>query len=196
MQKLIIIGAGGHCASCIDVIEQEGKFEILGIVDKNRASGDILGHKILGQDNCLPDLRSVCKNIFIAIGQIESPLTRIRIFDYVHKLGFNLPKIISPRAYISEYAVISDGVIIMHDALVNARAVIERNCIINSKSLIEHDAIIEMNCHVSTGAIVNGHSLVKKGTFIGSGAVVINSVQTKENDFIRAGSIFKGYGDV
>ena len=32
--KIILVGAGGHCRSCIDVIEQEGRFEILGIVDK------------------------------------------------------------------------------------------------------------------------------------------------------------------
>ena len=30
--KLILIGAGGHARSCIDVIEQEGKFKITGIV--------------------------------------------------------------------------------------------------------------------------------------------------------------------
>ena len=30
----ILIGGGGHCKSVIDVIEQEAKFEIAGIVDK------------------------------------------------------------------------------------------------------------------------------------------------------------------
>ena len=32
-EKLILIGGGGHCKSCIDVIEQENKYEIAGIVD-------------------------------------------------------------------------------------------------------------------------------------------------------------------
>ena len=31
--KLILLGAGGHCKSCIDVIETEGKFTIAGILD-------------------------------------------------------------------------------------------------------------------------------------------------------------------
>ena len=31
--KIILIGGGGHCKSCIDVIEQEGRFTIAGIVD-------------------------------------------------------------------------------------------------------------------------------------------------------------------
>ena len=31
--NLILIGGGGHCKSCIDVIEQENKFNITGILD-------------------------------------------------------------------------------------------------------------------------------------------------------------------
>ena len=34
MDKIILIGGGGHCKSVIDVIEQEGKFQIAGIIDK------------------------------------------------------------------------------------------------------------------------------------------------------------------
>ena len=30
---IILIGGGGHCKSCIDVIESEGRFQIVGIVD-------------------------------------------------------------------------------------------------------------------------------------------------------------------
>lgn len=32
-EQIILIGGGGHCKSCIDVIEQEGKYQIAGIVD-------------------------------------------------------------------------------------------------------------------------------------------------------------------
>jgi len=32
-KELILIGGGGHCTACIDVIEQEGRFAIAGIVD-------------------------------------------------------------------------------------------------------------------------------------------------------------------
>ena len=33
--EIILLGGGGHCRSCIDVIEQAGDFNIAGIVDKN-----------------------------------------------------------------------------------------------------------------------------------------------------------------
>ena len=34
MKKIILIGGGGHCKSCIDVIESEKKYTIKGILEK------------------------------------------------------------------------------------------------------------------------------------------------------------------
>lgn len=191
--KLILIGGGGHCASCIDVIEQAGQFDIAGIVDKDVTSDSMLGYPIVGNDDDLQALRSSYDYALITIGQIRSPAIRIKLFEYAKLLGFNFPTIISPRAYVSKNAVIGEGTVVMHDALINARANVGANCIINTKALIEHDAIVEDNCHVSTGAVINGSTLIRQGTFVGSNAVTKESVQSKENDFIKAGSVFKGY---
>lgn len=191
--KLILIGGGGHCAACIDVIEQEDKFEIAGIVDNDTASGMLLGYPYLGGDDDLGALRSSCDYALITVGQIKSPSTRIRLFEYARSLEYTLTTVISPRAYVSKHALIAEGTIIMHDALINARAAIGRNCIINTKSLVEHDAVIEDNCHISTGAIINGGAMVRQGTFVGSNAVTREAVETNENDFIKAGSLFMGY---
>ena len=55
--KLILIGGGGHCASCIDVIEQEGKFKIDGIIDKRENVGlSLLGYKYIGTDDEISNL--------------------------------------------------------------------------------------------------------------------------------------------
>jgi sugar O-acyltransferase (sialic acid O-acetyltransferase NeuD family) len=193
--QLILIGAGGHCAACIDVIEQEDKFEIAGIVDINQSARDLLGYPLLGHDDDLAKLKLSYDHAFIAIGQIKSPAIRIRLFDYAKSLGFKLPVIISPRAYVSKHAKIGNGTIVMHDALINAGAIVGDNCIINTKSLIEHDVVIENNCHISTAAIVNGSAIVKQGSFVGSNAVTKESVKTNEKDFIKAGSLFKGYAN-
>ncbi len=191
--KLILIGGGGHCASCIDVIEQEDKFEIIGIVDKNIASGNLCGYSVLGSDENLPELRLCFDYALVTIGQIKSPSIRIRLFEYAKSLGFILPAVISPRAYVSKHVFIGEGTIVMHDALINSRATIGCNCIINTKALVEHDAVVEDYCHISTAAIINGGTLVRRGTFLGSNAVIKEYVRTKENDFIKAGSVFTGY---
>ena len=193
--KLILIGAGGHCKSCIDVIEQENKFIIAGIVDINTSISDLLGYPLLGHDDDLVKLKLSYDYALITIGQIKTPAIRIRLLDYVKSLGFKLPAIISPRAYVSKHAKIGGGTIVMHDALINAGAIVGDNCIINTKSLIEHDAVIENNCHISTAAIINGGAIVKQGSFVGSNAVTKESVKTHEKDFIKAGSRFKGYAN-
>jgi sugar O-acyltransferase (sialic acid O-acetyltransferase NeuD family) len=191
--KLILIGGGGHCAACIDVIEQEARFEIAGIVDKDTSSKELLGYPVLGNDDDLPSLRAGCDHALITVGQIKNPSARIRLLEYAKSLGYILPVIISPRAYVSKHASAGEGTIVMHDALINSRAIIGRNCIVNTKALIEHDANVEDNCHISTGAIINGGAIVRQGTFVGSNATTKEGVETKNGDFIKAGSLFTGY---
>ena len=192
MDKLILIGGGGHCKSVIDVIEQEGRFQIAGIVDKPELIGSsVLGYPIIGSDSDLVDLVKQFKYAFITIGQINSPMIRIKLFNLAINAGFILPIIVSPRAYISKYSKLEEGSIIMHDALVNSLASIGKNCIINSKALIEHDSTIESFCHISTNAVINGGVTVGQGSFVGSGAITKQNTEIQKNSFIKAGSVFK-----
>jgi sugar O-acyltransferase (sialic acid O-acetyltransferase NeuD family) len=191
--RLILIGGGGHCASCIDVIEQEGKFEIVGIVDNDNAARTLLGYFIVGGDDSLLQLRASCEYALVTVGQIKSPSVRIRLYEDAKSYGFQFPVVISPRAYVSRHAKIGEGTIVMHDALINSRAAIGINCIINTKALVEHDALVEDHCHISTAATINGGCIVGKGTFVGSNAVTKECAQTREGDFIKAGALFMGY---
>ena len=192
MKDIVLIGGGGHCKAVIDVIEQEGRFNIIGIIDKPELLGkNVLGYPIIGNDSELNNLVKRCKNALITIGQIRSPLPRINLFDTVLKLGFTLPSIVSPRAYVSQHASIGMGSIIMHDAIVNAGAKIGDNCIINTKSIVEHGSNIGNHCHISTNAVINGDVVVGNGSFIGSGAVTKEGIRINDNFFAKAGSVIK-----
>ena len=59
---LILIGGGGHCKSCIDVIEMQDKYKIAGIVDLPNNIGDkVLGYPIIACDADLDELiRKYC----------------------------------------------------------------------------------------------------------------------------------------
>jgi sugar O-acyltransferase (sialic acid O-acetyltransferase NeuD family) len=161
-EELILIGGGGHCRSCIDVIELADRFTIRGIVDEKDCLDDGLApYPLLGREQDLVELAKSCKNFLITIGQIKSPEPRIRLFEHLKELGVTLPIIVSPLAHVSCHAQLEEGTIIMHHALVNAGAFVGRNCIINTKALIEHDAIIEDHCHISTAAVVNGGAKVQ-----------------------------------
>lgn len=189
MKNIILIGAGGHCRSCIDVIEQLGEYKILGLIDSNIKVGEsVLGYKILGTDENIKDFIKECPNFLVTIGQIKSSVPRVNVFESVKKLGGNFPVIISPRAYVSPHAKIGEGTIVMHDALVNTGAVIGNNCILNTKSLCEHDVVVHDHCHISTGAILNGDCLVGAKSFIGSNSVLKQGSKIEEGTIVPYGT--------
>jgi sugar O-acyltransferase (sialic acid O-acetyltransferase NeuD family) len=188
-EKLILIGGGGHCKSSIDVIEAEGRFLIAGILDiKEKIGTKILDYEIIGTDDDIEELSKDNLNFFITVGQIKSALIRMRIFEKLKAKDISLPIIISPEAYVSKYAQIGEGSIIMHQAFVNAGAVIGSNTIVNTAALIEHDAKVGNHCHISTGAIINGDCKVEDGCFIASNSVLAHGVRIHENSIIAAGT--------
>jgi len=190
MEDILLIGGGGHCKSCIDVIEQEKRYNIVGIIDKKELIGqNVLGYKIIGCDDDLEYFFQKYKNALITIGQIKSNSLRVKLFNILKNIGYNLPTIISPLSYVSKHSFIDEGSIIMHQALINANVNIGKNCIINSKALVEHDCIIEDNCHISTASIVNGGVIVKENSFIGSNSTSKEYIEL--NGFIKAGSLVK-----
>jgi len=192
MEPIILIGGGGHCRSCIDVIESEGRFRIEGIVDLTEKIGeDNSCYKIFASDDDLGDLAREYKYFLLTIGQIGISLKRMTLFNRLIELNASFPVIISPMAYVSKHSKIGDGTIIMHHALVNANTIIGRNCIINSKSLIEHDVEIGDNVHVSTGSLINGGVKVGNNSFIGSGAVCKHSILIPPDTFVKASSLIK-----
>lgn len=169
--KILLIGGGGHCKSCIDVIELEGKFQISGIIDDAlHESGikEVLGYPILGKDKDLQSLRDKYQYAFITIGQIKTPLPRIKLYIKLRTLGYTIPTIISPLSYIAKNVEIGEGTIVMHHALLNTSSKVGKMCIVNTKALVEHDCVIEDFCHISTGAILNGGCQVEEKSFIGS----------------------------
>lgn len=185
--SLILIGGGGHCKSCIDVIEQEGSYAIAGILDKAELVGtQIFDYSIIGTDEEIARL-AINHYFLITVGQIKSPATRVAIYAKLKEAGAKIAAIISPRAYISRHARLGEGSIVMHGAIVNASATIGNNCIINSHALVEHDAIIHDHCHIATGAIINGGVEVKEQTFIGSRVMAREYISIGAKSFVAGG---------
>jgi sugar O-acyltransferase (sialic acid O-acetyltransferase NeuD family) len=192
MKDIILIGGGGHCKSVIDVVEQEGKFRIVGIVDKPELFGsNVLEYPIIGSDSDLANLVKNYKYALITTGQIKSSAVRIKLYELATNIGYIFPKICSPRAYISRHSKIGNGTIVMHDVVINANTEIGDNCIINSKALIEHDCKINSHCHISTRATINGNVTIGKSSFIGSNSIIKQGVSILRDSFIKAGSINK-----
>jgi sugar O-acyltransferase (sialic acid O-acetyltransferase NeuD family) len=176
-EALLLVGAGGHAKSCIDVIEQAGIFAIGGLIGLPEQVGStVLGYPVLGVDEDLPGLRQRYPNAIVTVGQILSPKLRKRLFQALLENGFNMPVVVSPHATVSRHATVGAGTVVLHGAVVNAGASIGRNCILNSQCLVEHDASVGDHSHIATAAIVNGDVTVGAECFVGSGSVLRESI--------------------
>jgi sugar O-acyltransferase (sialic acid O-acetyltransferase NeuD family) len=185
---LILIGAGGHAHACIDVIERHGQYRIAGLVGQpEEMHARHLGYSVIATDSDLPELAKEYQYAFIAVGQIRSPDNRIRLYQQAAGLGFQLPTIIAPTAYVSRHAAIGIGTVVMHHAIVNAGARVGNNCIINTRALLEHDATVEDHCHLSTGTILNGDVRIGAGSFVGSGSIVKEGVALGKSSVVGMG---------
>lgn len=174
-KPLILLGGGGHCKSVIDVAESVD-YTILGILDKPELVGNkVLDYEIIGTDDDIPQYVDKAE-FLITIGQIKSPAIRQKLAALVVQAGGRFATVIASDAYVSKYATIGAGTVIMHKAVVNVEANIGEHCIINTMANIEHEVQIGDFCHISTGVMVNGNCKVPSGVFVGSQSVINNGV--------------------
>lgn len=189
-REIILVGGGGHCKSCIDVIESSKGYQINGIIDLPSELGKtISGYQVIGNDDDLPSLAKEGKSFLITIGHMGDSKLRKKLFNIIKNNGGNLPVIASPYSIVSKHSKIDEGTIVMHNSIINFGAEIGANCIVNSKALIEHGVVIGDDCHISTNANINGDCIVGNGCFIGSGSTLKNNVRVAEESFVGIGSI-------
>ena len=159
-----------------------------------RGSGTaVLGYKVIASDKELRMLVKECSSAVIAIGQLTSPLERIRMSSEMEKLGYEFPVIASNSCQISKHAIIGAGTTLGHGVIVNAGASVGKHCIINSRALVEHDVYIGDYCHISTGALTNGAVRIGCGSFVGSGAIIREGIDLPKMTVIGAGKRVMGW---
>jgi len=188
-EPILLIGGGLHCKSCIDVIEQEGRFSIKGIIDmKERLGSEILGYPIIATDEDISDLAKECPNFFITVGDVNSFAVRKRIYGRLKDLDLKLPAILSPLSYVSRYSVVGEGTILFPFTIVDIETTIGNNCIINHGTILAHEVTVEDNCHISGNCAV-GKCTIGHDTFIGANTFVNNGIEIAPNCIIGAGSV-------
>ena len=187
---LVLIGGGGHCRSCLEVLSLDAGRTVLGILDlPGRLGSSVLGCPVIGTDDDLPALASQGNEFLVTLGHAGDPGPRRMIFERLQDLGARVATLVSPLAHLSAFAQVGPGSVALHHALVNAGAAIGANAILNTGSLVEHDARIGDHAHVSTRAVVNGGCTVGEGSFLGSGSVISHGVALGPGILLGAGTV-------
>lgn len=181
MNKLIIIGAGGHGKVIADNALKNG-YKNIGFIDDNCAD-TCMGFPVVGTTGDIENLNDGETDFIIGIGN-----NTIRQ-SIAEKYDVNWVTIIHPSAQIAVSASVGKGTVVMANAVINASATVGAHCIINTGSIVEHDNVIEDYVHLSPRVALGGEVKIGADSHIGIGAAVSNNIEICDNCIIGASAV-------
>ena len=191
MQQVMIFGSGGHANVVIDLIEKQGNFEIIGLLDDFRNIGEtIAGYQVLGGLKNFIELYESYSHpsIVIAIGDNYS---RRQVCEKLIEKSPNIffPNLIHPSAIIGKDVKISQGVIIMAGAVVQCNSVLWDFSFINTNASVDHDLDLGKFSSIGPGCTLGGNCKIGEGSVISIGATLIEKIVVGNNSIIGASTL-------
>lgn len=181
MNRLIIIGAGGHGKVIADNASKNGYTDINFVDDC--VIGDCMGFPIIGTSTDIETLNDGQTDFVIGVGSNEVRKAIAERYDV------NWVMLIHPSAQIAINVSIGKGTVVMAGAIVNACTTIGKHCIINTAAVVEHDNVIENYTHISPNVALGGTVHIGELTHIGIGATVKNNTDICSDCTIGAGAV-------
>ena len=118
MEKLLLVGAGGFGRV---VLEHAQNQYICAFLDDGEVSV-VNGIPVIGKINDISHFFSEYRLLIVTIG---NNTLRDRIYSEASCIGYTFPNIIAPSAYISPYATIGTGNVILNNVTIQNNAKME-----------------------------------------------------------------------
>jgi len=185
MNRLLIIGAGGHGVVVAEAAADAGLWNEIQFLDDDVSANAVLDFPVAGTVDQLNTLVDENSSVIVAIGDNRK---RLSLCKEIAGRGLHLATVIHPNAWISPSATISPGTVVCAGAIVNARASLGLACIQNTGATVDHDCVIEAGAHISPGANLAGNVSVGECAWIGIGSAVNEGVQIGHDVIAGAGS--------
>ena len=184
-EKIFVFGASGHAKVVIDIIEQQGMYDIVFLVDDDLSlkGQQVYGYPVLGGKDDL--LASDIRKGLVAIG---SNRARRAVAAWLVANGCEMISAIHPSAQLARGVTVGSGTVIMAGAVINSDTAIGYDVIVNTRASIDHDCAIGDGTHIAPGSTLCGTVNVGQGCFICAGATIIPNLTIGSNVTVGAGS--------
>ncbi len=181
--EIIIIGAGGHVTSVLNLLKYT-EYTVIGIYDNSYQEGKnelINAIPVKGRIDSIPSRYQ----ILLSIGDNHE---RRRLF---HRFSNQIlaDNLIHELSFIEDHIEMGIANQILANSYLNANTVIGNNNIINSSSTIEHEVRIGSHNHISVNTTICGRVTIGDSCFIGAGTVIIDKINICSDVTIGAGSV-------
>lgn len=189
-KPLVMLGAGGHAAVLAEILLEQ-KQPLIAVVapDPIPANSPLAGLERIASDEQLLSTHSPEEvELVNGLGSIPGNNLRWELFKFFSEKGYRFASVISPKANLSSYLELAEGVQIMMGAQVQTNVSIGKNSIINTGAIVEHDCKIGAHNHLAPGVTLSGGVMTASQVHIGTGASVIQNIQIGEQAVIGAGT--------
>ena len=190
MQRVLILGAGGHAQVVADILSRAHdagtNCEPVGFLDDNPSltRTAIVGLPVLGAIAQLDEFDHDA--VIVAIGDNR---TRSRILASVQARGEHIVNAIHPAAVLAPDVHLGEGVMICAGVVVNTGTVIGDSVILNTGCTVDHHNHIGNHAHIAPGVHLGGDVAIGEGTVIGIGSTVIPQRTVGAWSVVGAGSV-------
>jgi sugar O-acyltransferase (sialic acid O-acetyltransferase NeuD family) len=191
MDEIILIGGGGHAKVVIDILEERGDYNILGIIAKNKGDGiGIGGYQILGNDNDLQELfNKGVKFAAMGVGGYTNNTLRKRIYEDLKRIGFQVISAIHPTASISRTVLMGEGNVVFSGVVIGPYVRLGNNIIVATGSTIDHDSVLKDHSLISAGVTVGAETQIEEGALLALGSKIISGITICKGALIGAGAV-------
>lgn len=169
-EKLLLVGAGGFGR----VVSEQARlaYNCAFVDDGFEIGTEICGITVIGHLSDLESLRSEYGKLVIAIG---NSTLRAQIYQKALMNDYSFPNIICSSAYISPYAKIGWGCVILNNAVIQNGAIVGNGVLVNPGVEIHHDSFVNDFSLIYTNSIVRTGAKVGKCVRIGSNVTICNN---------------------
>ncbi len=182
MEKLLLVGAGGFGRV---VLEHASRLYDCAFLDDG-ALTSVDGTPVIGKTGDLESLFPAYKLLLVTIG---NNALRAKIYRRAAEIGYSFPNIIVPSAYISPYASLGDGVIVLNNACVQNGAKVGSGTILNPGTEAHQDCVIGDYCLIYTNSVVRSLAHVGNRVRISSTATVSTGASVPNDSVIEDGAV-------
>ena len=169
-EKLLLVGAGGFGRM---VAEQALLQYDCAFVDDGQPVGtEVCGIPVIGGIASLPELRKSYDLLAVGVGNNSF---RAQVYERAAAMGYTFPNIIAPSAYVSPFAKLGVGCVILQNACVQNGAIVGNGVLLNAGTEVHCDAVVEDYALIYANSVVRTGAKVGKYAHIGSNVTVCNS---------------------
>ncbi len=191
MKNIVLFGGGLNANICADIIEKNGDYKIVGIIDSNAEIGIHLhGYEVIGRQE---NIQQLVKDYDLHGGLITvgDNYGRYRLSEFIMSEipDFTFVSAVHPSTVIGKNVSIGRNAICKAGSIIAPNATIGQFCMVNAGAQIEHDCIIGDYAAVSAGSVMGGKVTIGRFSLITLGVVILDRINIGENVVVGSGSL-------